>query len=292
MRVRQMRSQSDPLQVGQLPDGTPFFAPLGELVRDGDERVQCHLCGRFMRIVGGTHIRVGHGWTLDAYREAFRLPEHEPTCAVDLSSRFRSDARARVGTKGFASPPADPPRRPKRTPAWRSLRNLRPDLAAELHSTRNGDLDADTLSAGSRRKVWWACSTCGHEWEAIVGNRTLRGSGCPVCSLSSAPVHKAGCRPHDRSQLSDLTLRERCTRHETVRLIRARLGRVRVGPFGGSAVRAGMRGKLAFQRGCPARVAPGAGSGDVPRRPLIQSESDLQFPAVMGAQAGVPTGPD
>jgi rubrerythrin len=183
MRVRQVRSQSDPLQVGQLPDGTPFFAPLGELVRDGDERVQCHLCGRFMRIVGGTHIRVGHGWTLDAYREAFRLPQHEPTCAGDLSSRFRSDARARVGTKGFASPPADPPRRPKRTPAWRSLRNLRPDLAAELHSTRNGDIDADTLSAGSRRKVWWACSTCGHEWEAIVGNRTLRGSGCPVCSV-------------------------------------------------------------------------------------------------------------
>src|SRR2546430_17533420 len=28
--------------VGWLADGTPYYAPLGELVRDGDERVRCH----------------------------------------------------------------------------------------------------------------------------------------------------------------------------------------------------------------------------------------------------------
>jgi hypothetical protein len=43
--------------VGALADGTPYYAPLGELVYDGEERVRCHLCGRFLRIVGGTHLR-------------------------------------------------------------------------------------------------------------------------------------------------------------------------------------------------------------------------------------------
>ena len=31
--------------LGGLGDGTPYFAPLGEVIYDGDERVCCHLCG-------------------------------------------------------------------------------------------------------------------------------------------------------------------------------------------------------------------------------------------------------
>jgi hypothetical protein len=52
---------ADPRAVGRLPDGTAYFAAVGELVYQGTERVQCHLWGRFMRMVGGTHLRVGHG---------------------------------------------------------------------------------------------------------------------------------------------------------------------------------------------------------------------------------------
>jgi len=32
--------------VGALTDGTAYYAPIGELVYDGDYRVLCHLCGR------------------------------------------------------------------------------------------------------------------------------------------------------------------------------------------------------------------------------------------------------
>ena len=104
-RVRMgARRNSEPLLVGRLADGTPFFAPLGTVVRDREERVQCHLCGRFLRVVGGTHLRVGHGWTLDAYREAFELLQREPTCSLDLSHRYRSDAHARLGTRWFGRP--------------------------------------------------------------------------------------------------------------------------------------------------------------------------------------------
>ena len=122
-RVRmRARRNSEPRLVGRLADGTPVFAPLGTLVRDGEERVQCHLCGRFLRMVGGTHLRVGHGWTLDAYREAFELPRREPTCSLDLSNRYRSDAHARLGTRGFGTPPAEPTRNPGEPPAGTAAR--------------------------------------------------------------------------------------------------------------------------------------------------------------------------
>ena len=41
-----------------LEDGTPYFGELGELAYDPDEdRVQCHLCGRWYRFVGSSHLR-------------------------------------------------------------------------------------------------------------------------------------------------------------------------------------------------------------------------------------------
>jgi hypothetical protein len=56
--------------VGVLPDGTPFFAPAGEVTRDG-ALVICHLCGGAWRSVTA-HLR-GHGWTKEAYCAAFGL---------------------------------------------------------------------------------------------------------------------------------------------------------------------------------------------------------------------------
>lgn len=135
--MRGVSAQSRPL--GTLADGTEYYAPVGHLVRDGDERVQCHLCGRFLRMLGGTHLRVTHGWSLDQYRETFQLRQHVPTCSQQLSERYRESAHARTGEKGFATPPAEPRRPQRRAPAWRSLKQLRPDLAVELHPTRNGD---------------------------------------------------------------------------------------------------------------------------------------------------------
>jgi hypothetical protein len=68
--------------LGRLADGTPYFAPLGELAYDADEdRVQCHLCGDWLRIIGGAHLIKRHGWTLSQYRAAFALLRGEPTCA-------------------------------------------------------------------------------------------------------------------------------------------------------------------------------------------------------------------
>ena len=55
-----------------------------------------------------------------------------------------------------------------------------PDLAAEWHPTRNGDLSPADVLPGSHRLVWWQCEH-GHEWRASVSAR-VNGSGCPVCA--------------------------------------------------------------------------------------------------------------
>ena len=56
--------------VGVLDDGTPYYAPVGEIAADG-ARVICHLCGRSLRSVVA-HLP-SHGWTKDQYCEAFGL---------------------------------------------------------------------------------------------------------------------------------------------------------------------------------------------------------------------------
>ncbi len=54
------------------------------------------------------------------------------------------------------------------------------ELMAEWNWERNTDLDPHTLTAGSNKKAWWKCAN-GHEWQAIIQNRSKR-SGCPYCA--------------------------------------------------------------------------------------------------------------
>ncbi|MGQ1798094.1 zinc-ribbon domain-containing protein [Kocuria oceani] len=69
-----------------------------------------------------------------------------------------------------------------------SLADLHPQVAAQWHPDKNGDLRPEDLKPGSHRVVWWRCD-CGHEWQTAVGNRvgygvTKPGTGCPACSCS------------------------------------------------------------------------------------------------------------
>ncbi|MFD9664334.1 zinc-ribbon domain-containing protein [Rhodococcus sp. NPDC059968] len=58
-----------------------------------------------------------------------------------------------------------------------------PEVAAEWHPTRNKDVTAAEIGAGSDKKVWWL-GHCGHEWDALVSNRTRVGQACPICAGS------------------------------------------------------------------------------------------------------------
>ena len=57
-----------------------------------------------------------------------------------------------------------------------------PELVAQWHPTKNGDLRPEDFTRGSDKKVWWQCSEGpDHNWRAVVKSRT-RGVGCPCCS--------------------------------------------------------------------------------------------------------------
>ena len=58
------------------------------------------------------------------------------------------------------------------------LKDANPELYGELDLEKNKDIDINQLSATSGKRVWWRCSICGHEWEAIINSRT-KGHGCP-----------------------------------------------------------------------------------------------------------------
>lgn len=61
-----------------------------------------------------------------------------------------------------------------------TLAEIRPDLASEWHTSKNGDLKFSEMTSSSGRKVWWICEQ-GHEWEARIADRT-NNHGCPYCA--------------------------------------------------------------------------------------------------------------
>jgi hypothetical protein len=60
---------------------------------------------------------------------------------------------------------------------------LYPEVAAEWHPERNGQLTPDQVTPGSGQKVWWRCSANpSHEWAAKISHR-VNGVGCPYCTI-------------------------------------------------------------------------------------------------------------
>lgn len=58
------------------------------------------------------------------------------------------------------------------------LATTHPALAGEWASENR--LTPEEVTAGTNKKVWWACEK-GHQWQAAVSSR-VRGAGCPVCA--------------------------------------------------------------------------------------------------------------
>ncbi len=57
-----------------------------------------------------------------------------------------------------------------------------PELISEWDFDKNAKLcSPNETTYKSSKKVWWKCKE-GHEWQAIIRNRTIIHSGCPYCS--------------------------------------------------------------------------------------------------------------
>lgn len=81
------------------------------------------------------------------------------------------------------------PKRTKRQPLIRGLNDLatvNPEISAEWHPTKNGDLTPSDVKAISTQVVWWQCAADNsHVWENKVTNRNT-GHCCQQCG--QAPV--------------------------------------------------------------------------------------------------------
>ena len=66
-----------------------------------------------------------------------------------------------------------------------------PELIKEWHPTKNGDLKPNMFAPRSNKMVWWKCHICGHEWQAVIANRS-KGVGCPICARQR--IRRASCK--------------------------------------------------------------------------------------------------
>lgn len=58
---------------------------------------------------------------------------------------------------------------------------LYPKIAAELHATKNPQIDRFAISPGSNKAANWVCPN-GHEWKSEIARRVRTKSGCPKCA--------------------------------------------------------------------------------------------------------------
>lgn len=66
---------------------------------------------------------------------------------------------------------------------YNDLQSQYPEIAAQWHPIRNGDLQPCDFMPASNRKVWWL-DEHGHEWLMLISARTRKNKqqGCPYCS--------------------------------------------------------------------------------------------------------------
>ena len=72
---------------------------------------------------------------------------------------------------------------------WQGFNDLAtryPEIAAEWHPTKNGDLKPSDILAGGYKEYWWQCKF-GHEFKSVVRNR-IKSCGCPECSLKGTSI--------------------------------------------------------------------------------------------------------
>lgn len=74
---------------------------------------------------------------------------------------------------------------------FNDLATTNPNLANEWDYAKNGELTPKDVAAGSDKKAWWKCRSCGAEWYASINNRS-RGAACPECS------HPSKRKSHER----------------------------------------------------------------------------------------------
>ena len=65
----------------------------------------------------------------------------------------------------------------------RSLMSTYPTIAEEWDYERNL-IEPDMVLPYSNKKVYWVCKCCNNHYEMVIGDRTGKNSGCPLCGIN------------------------------------------------------------------------------------------------------------
>ena len=65
----------------------------------------------------------------------------------------------------------------------RSLAYKSPEISAEWHPTKNGEMTPENVFNGSNKNAWWQCQVHkDHIYDMPIQRRSLRKQGCPYCA--------------------------------------------------------------------------------------------------------------
>lgn len=99
-------------------------------------------------------------------------------CARDQRHEWRATVASRTGAHRSGCPYCAR----IRIDATNSLAVTMPELAAQWHPTKNGDLRPEDVAHGAKTRVWWRCPEGpDHEWAMTLDVRS-RASRCPFCA--------------------------------------------------------------------------------------------------------------
>ena len=150
-------------------------------------------CGARLLSLRATSVLLRRGWDMPGKKQLSSelIASWHPTLndrapsAVSGGSSYRAwwkcpeghEWQARVDNRGNgAGCPYCAGKKP--VAGENDLATTHPELAQQWHE-RNATAACEVLPF-SNKKVWWQCPE-GHEWEAVVANRS-KGAGCPFCS--------------------------------------------------------------------------------------------------------------
>jgi hypothetical protein len=193
--------------VGVLADGTPYYAPIGEIVADG-ATVTCHLCGRSLKSVTA-HLRA-HGWTKAAYCETFGLERGQPLegretrkrRAASFTSRLIFDPAIRAGSAAGRQRAAagELARDAARASTGRPLPEQRRRKAARVAAAASGEVAARAnRERAARHRAGVAARVASAKGYPSLGAYVLArtASGASLAAISrEAGLHKDWLHRH------------------------------------------------------------------------------------------------
>jgi ROS/MUCR transcriptional regulator protein len=193
--------------VGVLADGTPYYAPIGEVVSDGST-VTCHLCGRRLKSVAA-HLRV-HGWTKAAYCEAFGLERGQPLegqetrkrRAASFAPRLIFDPAIRAGSAAGRQRAAagELSQDAVRASTGRPLPEQRRRKASRAAAAASSEVAAQAnRERAARHRAEVAARVAGHQGYPTLGAYVLArvAAGASLAAISrEAGLHKDWLHRH------------------------------------------------------------------------------------------------